>query len=235
MLDIKLQVKNVIKSLENVADPDRCEYVKNYFPTNTQVIGVKIPDLRIVSTALDKQLKECSAEEVLEFALALLKERIFECQLIAYEVVSRHKETMSKLKESDVTKMGQTLDNWLTVDTFGALIAGPTWRDGRIPDTTLHSWAKSRDHWWRRVAIVCTVALNQKARGGRGDARRTLDICRIVADDHDDMVEKALSWALRELAKRDINPVKLFIQEHKDVLANRVIREVSRKITTGRK
>lgn len=184
MLDINLQVKNVIKSLENKADSQRREYAKNYYPTNTRVIGIKIPDLRIVSKALDKQLKRCSVKEVLEFALALLKEHIFECQLIAYEVVSRHKETMSKLNESDVQKMGQALDNWVTIDTFAVLVAGPTWRDGRISDATLYNWVKSKDRWWRRVAVVCTVALNQKAHGGKGDAKRTLDICRMVVDDY---------------------------------------------------
>jgi len=49
------------------------------------------------------------------------------------------------------------------------------------------------------------------------------------------MVLKALSWALRELAKRDPAPVVKFINVYQDVFNPRVIREVERKITTGKK
>jgi 3-methyladenine DNA glycosylase AlkD len=49
------------------------------------------------------------------------------------------------------------------------------------------------------------------------------------------MVAKGLSWALRELAKRDVEPVVEFINKHEAVLPRRVVREVKRKIETGRK
>ncbi|HUS10646.1 MAG TPA: DNA alkylation repair protein, partial [Pyrinomonadaceae bacterium] len=64
-------------------------------------------------------------------------------------------------------------------------------------------WARSKNRWLRRTALVSTVPLNNKARGGRGDSERTLMICEMLLDDRDDMVIKALSWALRELSKRD--------------------------------
>ena len=56
--------------------------------------------------------------------------------------------------------------------------------------------------------MVSTVSLNNNARGGKGDTTRTLNICKMLVADRDDMVVKALSWALRELAKRDPEPVK---------------------------
>jgi len=57
----------------------------------------------------------------------------------------------------------------------------------------------------------------------------------MLMTDRDDMVVKALSWALRELAKRDPKSVQEFLHDHKDVLAPRVFREVSNKLTTGLK
>ncbi len=49
------------------------------------------------------------------------------------------------------------------------------------------------------------------------------------------MVAQSLSWALRELAKRDPTPVVQFLTKHDEVLAARVKREVRRKTETGRK
>jgi 3-methyladenine DNA glycosylase AlkD len=77
--------------------------------------------------------------------------------------------------------------------------------------------------------------LNNKARGGRGDATRTLAICNLVVDDREDMVVKALSWSLRELAKRDRRSVKEFLDEKHPRLSRRVLREVTNKLNTGLK
>ncbi len=57
----------------------------------------------------------------------------------------------------------------------------------------------------------------------------------IVLAIRDDMVVKALSWALRELAKRDAAAVATFVRRHAARLAPRVRREVRNKLETGRK
>jgi 3-methyladenine DNA glycosylase AlkD len=49
------------------------------------------------------------------------------------------------------------------------------------------------------------------------------------------MVVKAMSWALRELAKRDPHAVRAFLSTHGQRAAARVRREVTNKLTTGRK
>ncbi len=121
------------------------------------------------------------------------------------------------------------------MDTFACYLAGPAWRERQIADRIVHRWARSPDRWWRRTALVCTVALNNQARGGRGDAERTLGVCRLLLADRDDMVVKALSWALRELAKRDAPAARAFVEEHRNELAARVLREVGNKLRTGLK
>jgi len=57
----------------------------------------------------------------------------------------------------------------------------------------------------------------------------------MVAKDRDDMVVKAVSWALRELAKRDSASVRAFLRREGDRLAPRVLREVRNKLATGLK
>ena len=79
------------------------------------------------------------------------------------------------------------------------------------------------------------MPLNRISAGGTGDTERTLGVCRLLVDDRDDMVVKALSWALRELVRHDVRSVRGFLSTHKKDLAARVVREVNNKITTGRK
>jgi 3-methyladenine DNA glycosylase AlkD len=79
------------------------------------------------------------------------------------------------------------------------------------------------------------VVLNSPRHGGQGDIPRTLAVCRLLVDDDDDMVVKALSWALRKLVAHDPEVVRGFLAEHEDTLAARVKREVRNKLTTGLK
>ncbi|HSJ55847.1 MAG TPA: DNA alkylation repair protein, partial [Anaerolineae bacterium] len=112
---------------------------------------------------------------------------------------------------------------------------GPAWRDGLVDDDLVHRWARSEDRWGRRAALVSTVALNVRSQGGTGDVPRTLDVCHRLVADPDDMVVKALSWALRELVVHDPETVEAFLVEHDDVLAARVKREVRNKLRIGLK
>ena len=79
------------------------------------------------------------------------------------------------------------------------------------------------------------MPLNLRSRGGVGEVGRTLEVCRRLAGDGDDMVVKALSWALRELVVWDPVAVRRFLDAHHEVLAARVRREVRSKLETGRK
>ena len=119
------------------------------------------------------------------------------------------------------------------MDAFGVTLVGQAWRDGRVTDSKIASWARSSNRWRRRLALVATVPLNSRTRGGRGDARRTLQVCRVLIDDRDEMVVKAMSWALRELAKREPKTVVRFVRDEEDRLAARVRREVRNKLQTG--
>ena len=134
----------------------------------------------------------------------------------------------------DLEQLGAGLDSWVAVDCFACYLAGPAWRNGQVSDRLIHRWARSADRWWRRAALVSTVPLNSRSQGG-GDAVRTFAVCERLLDDRDDMVVKALSWALREAAKRDPAAVRDFVAGRRDRLAARVLREVGNKLTTGRK
>jgi 3-methyladenine DNA glycosylase AlkD len=130
------------------------------------------------------------------------------------------------------------MNTWSDVDCFGCFVGGVAWRSGRISDREVARFASSADRWRRRAALVATVPLNAKSRGATsatGEAARTLAVCAQLLDDRDDMVVKAMSWALRELAKRNPLAVREFLSAHSERLAARVRREVANKLTTGRK
>jgi 3-methyladenine DNA glycosylase AlkD len=178
-------------------------------------------------------LKKASPDFVLSVARALV--HTYSQRSIPYELLLYHKAAFQSLGEAEIEDLGQGIRGWHAVDCFGRLLSGPAWLAGLISDEIVHKWAQSEDLWWRRAALVTTVALNMKASGGTGDTARTLAVCSMLVDDHEDMVVKALSWALRVLAPWDPASVQAFLTEYDTRLAARVKREVNNKLTTGLK
>lgn len=191
------------------------------------------PAVRAVRRRYTKQLEDATARDVLAIAYELLERR--GSRFVAYELIAFHPETMASLGAGHLRRLGRGMASWGDVDTFCCLVAGAVWREGQVADALIHSWAHSKDRWWRRSALVATVPLNVRARGGTGDARRTLAVCRLLIDDRDDMVVKAMSWALRALSEHDPAAVRRFLKTHEDALAVRVLREVRNKLSTGLK
>lgn len=189
--------------------------------------------LRSLRREYSKRLASVDPRTVVELASQLMDHGGFDHRGVAYELVYYHRGALASLKTPKLVELGRGIDSWGAVDSFAVLLAGPAWREQQVPTSRIRSWARSKDRWWRRAAVVSTVALNSRARGGRGDTPRTLEICRLVVEDRDDMVVKGLSWALRELAKRDPEAARQFLDEHRPNLAARVVREVTNKLTTG--
>ena len=189
--------------------------------------------LRALRCEVSREIRDRGARDVLALAQALLAgptERF-----IAYELVQKHPEAAAALGQRELERLGKGMSSWVEVDCFAVYLAGPSWRNGQVGDSLIRRWTRSKDRWWRRAALVSTVPLNMRSRGGAGDASRTLAVCRLLLDDRDDMVVKALSWALRELAKRDPASVRRFLAQHESQLAPRVLREVRNKLRTGLK
>jgi 3-methyladenine DNA glycosylase AlkD len=193
-----------------------------------------VPEWRTLRRQWSRALRFHPAHEVIRLASELVDNGPWG-RLTAYELVAHHPGGIAALTTASIRRLSRGLADWGSVDTFACYLAGPAWREGRLPTRQVHTWLRSKDRWQRRVAVVCTVALNVRARGGRGDVPRTLAVCRHVAADRDDMVVKALSWALRSLVEWDREAVSSFLAEHQDTLASRVKREVGTKLRTGRK
>jgi len=225
----------IIEKLKSKVDSKRIEFAKKSYPTKMKVLGVKVPDLKQVLNSFKPKIKHLSEIEKIKLIKELINTNTFECQQFGFEIINYDKKLIFYLTEKDALEMKKNLDNWISVDYFAGILYGPLWREGKISDRKVECLAKSKDFWERRIAVVSTVALNQKTRGGKGDAKRTLKICALVTKDDNDMVVKALSWALRELAKVEKQPVIDFMKKYDNILSQKVKREVSNKLNLGTK
>jgi 3-methyladenine DNA glycosylase AlkD len=226
----------VVETVKALVNPDKQKLEAEIVDRMRELQSGTVDEIRSVRREFSKRLAKSSPEMVTELALRLLRKQRVVPRFVAYELILHHKAALASLDSRLLEQLGEGISSWADVDTFSCYLAGPAWRERQVPDSLIKRWARDKDRWWRRAAVVTTVPLNNNARGGAsGDTGRTLMICSLVVSDRDDMVVKALSWALRELSKKDANAVQRFLREHDGELASRVKREVTNKLSTGLK
>ncbi len=189
--------------------------------------------MRLVRKKYSQELRSANAEFMLGLARELVQTESH--RWIAFELIQAHPQAFACIGAKELEEFGAGINSWWRVDEFARTLAGPAWQKGQVSDELIWEWAHSSDRWWRRAALVSTVAWNVHSQGGPGDAPRTLRICELLAGDHEDMVVKALSWALRELVAYDTAAVEAFLRAHDSELSPRVKREVGNKLRTGLK
>jgi 3-methyladenine DNA glycosylase AlkD len=191
--------------------------------------------MRAVRKRWSAALRGTPADEVLATVAALEARSDQTGKWLAYELIRVHPGAFAAVAEAQIQGFAERAQSWYAVDALGTILTGALWAKGRLSDARVEAWSRSPDLWLRRSALVATVGLNALGSGGPGDAARTLPIARRLASDREDMVVKALSWALRVLSQRDRPAVEAFVAEMGETLAPRVRREVRHKLSTGLK
>lgn len=235
----KQDLNNIIEELHQsflqLMDKGRKEFAIISYPSILKIYGVKNPDLKLILKELSVICKDFPATQKMELAKLLINEGYMETVQLAYEFIGLEKKALELFTEADFNDFTKGMDNWVCVDTFGVHVFGIAWRNQQISTNFIHQLAKHPNFWMRRLALVATIPLNMKSRGGKGDIDKTLAVCELLLNDRHDMVVKALSWSLRMLSSIGKNEVENFMVKHQVVLHARIKRELNNKLTTGKK
>ena len=189
-------IQEVLEALSDLSSEKRREQIRYFAPGSQEVVGVNNPDMKEVIKALKDKYISWDVLEWIALCKELVKRDIYECQFVAYELIGRNKKLLNSLNYQDLIDLWRNLDNWASVDHYTVGIYGVLWGMGVVKDQHIEKLLKSDNFWDRRVAVVSTVALNLKSRGGTGDTPRTLAVCEKVVNDREDLIRKALSWHL---------------------------------------
>jgi 3-methyladenine DNA glycosylase AlkD len=116
------------------------------------------PNVRAIRREYSRKLRQADKAFVLELARELVTN--YGYRGLPYELVRYHKAAFQSLGAAELEELGQGIDSWWSVDSWARKLAGPAWLKGQVPDEVIDQWARSEDRWWRRAALVSTVALN---------------------------------------------------------------------------
>jgi 3-methyladenine DNA glycosylase AlkD len=158
VVEARVRAQEALERLRAAADPERREKTRTYFPSRLEILGVSAPAQRAILRPLARSLRDAPAREVLLVARALLATGVHEARQVAFELVGGRRDVVAGLTGKAVRSLGRGNDNWASVDSFSVYVAGPAWREGEVGDADVLRWCRGPDRWWRRTALVSTVA-----------------------------------------------------------------------------
>ena len=151
------------------------------------------------------QREQWTVDDAVRFADALMPNRYLEVKSVGLEVLAGfRKEFRPSLLARCKTWLARDYSaNWATTDAMCGIVIGPLLLKHPALVPQLRAWAGHKNMWVRRASIV---GLLKPMRVGR-----TIDqvyaTARRLHPDRNDLIHKAVGWALRDAGK--IDPVRL--------------------------
>lgn len=220
-------------ALEARSDPAYREGSQRVAPTRLEVLGVRTPDLRVTARAWRRANRDADAASVRFLVDALWAAPSREERALGLEILRLHPELLASLPAGWHRARAADLDDWALCDLLGTAIVGP-WvlADPPARMELLYELVAGDGVWRPRLALVATVPIT---RSGAVAPDFALSLLDRVLGRREPMIVKAVSWALREVAKKERRRASLYLRDRGDVLPAVVRREAGNVIRTGRK
>jgi 3-methyladenine DNA glycosylase AlkD len=131
----------------------------------------------------------------------LIENRYLEAKSVGIEVVARYRRAFAPRllpRWKRWLAMNHSA-NWATTDAMCGALIGPTLVQFPERAGDMLGWSRHSNMWVRRASIVSLIPLARK-----GQALDLLyDIAKRLHRDAEDLIQKAVGWALREAGKAD--------------------------------
>lgn len=208
------------KKVRTKAKKDRAKTNAWFFKTGKgeygegdKFLGLTMPEQRAVA----RQFRDLSLKEVER----LLKGVWHEERMIGLLILVHRYEAGTEVEKEKIfayyIKHRHAVNNWDLVDVTTPSIIGD-FLYTRNKDL-LYTYARSKNLWERRIAIVATYPFIK-----RGLLQDTFRISKLLLNDTEDLIHKAVGWMLREVGKQDRKKLERFLTKHIQELPRTTLR-----------
>jgi len=225
--NIKYSVKNILEKLKNKANPENLSGMARYGISTANRLGNSIPFLRKLAKKIGKNNK---------LALALWEEGIDETKILASMIGEE-----DKLTKEEAEKWVADFNSWDVCDQ----VCMNLFRKLPFAEKKIKEWSKREEEFAKRAAfaLIACIAVYDKERPDN-EFIKFLPIIKRGATDERNYVKKAVSWALRNIGKKNKNLNKEVTKFAKELektdskyakwIAKRTLKDIAREKVTRR-
>ena len=246
---MNITAKEIISTLLSMGDEQQRQNLMRFFKTGKgeygegdEFLGIRVPDTRIV-------VKEAKLRVPFDQIEILLKSEWHEARLCGFLLlVEEMKAALPKARQASTTNAerreqiarfylqhAKRANNWDLVDMSCPKILGK-WllypqADGTMPNREiLYELASSTNLWEQRIAMVtCWMLIRDNQ---YDDALR---LATILLPHPHDLIHKAVGWMLREVGKRDIDILEIYLDKHAKEMHRTTLRYAIEKMNEAKR
>ena len=220
----------ILHSLRQHIDAEKAIVLPRFFKTGEgeygegdKFLGITVPHIRLVARQY--------GHAPLEVVNRLLDSEWHECRMCALLIlVMQYKKATEEDKQAIFNlylSRTERINNWDLVDLSAPGIVG----EHLYPCTDrsiLYRLAESPLLWNRRIAMVSTLTFIR-----RGDFNDTFALADKLVTSRHDLMQKAVGWMLREMGKRNIALLRIFLDKHAATMPRTMLRYAIEKMDSA--
>ena len=182
----------------------RGDHGLGFYNTGTQPMRALAKSIHLA------QRDRWAVSHAMAFADALIVDRYLEVKSVGIEVVARYRREFSPdlLARWKRWLSGNHSANWATTDTICGMLIGPLLVQHPELAVRMRAWSKDRNVWVRRASIVGLLPVVR----ARGEIDLVYEIAKRLHPDPNDLIHKAVGWALREAGKIDSGRLERYLR-----------------------
>ncbi|WP_051184860.1 DNA alkylation repair protein [Leptospira broomii] len=214
------KASEISQELQNLADPAKAKILAGFFKTGPGqygegdiFLGIQVPSLRKIS----KKYRGLPLKEMQVLVRSKLHEERLTGFFILCETFSKTEEIYRKQLHDFYLKNLRYVNNWDLVDLSSRIMIGEYLLDK--DRSFLYELAKSKSLWERRISIISTYAFIRES-----DFSDTIRISRILRNDSEDLIHKAVGWMLREVGNRNLQTEIKFLDKNAGKMPRTMLR-----------
>ncbi|MFO7666609.1 MAG: DNA alkylation repair protein [Desulfobacterales bacterium] len=206
--DMNSKTKQIMRRLRELSDSGIAAHSRRFFKTEKgeygegdRFLGIRVPVIR----KCVKEYRSISLEDITD----LLNSPFHEARLLALLILVAKYDSVSAIPEKEAVYrayLGNTefINSWDLVDCSAEHIVGAhLFLRDRKP---IYRLVRSANLWERRIGIISTFHFIKKK-----DFQDTLECAKLLLNDREDLIHKAVGWMLREIGKLDIDAEEKFL------------------------
>ncbi|MBA3052689.1 MAG: DNA alkylation repair protein [Candidatus Omnitrophota bacterium] len=211
----------IIRKLKELGDKDIARHSQRFFKTGKGeygegdiFLGLRVPAIR----ECVKTFKETSLDDTLH----ILKSPFHEARLLAVlMLVDKYSMVKTNNEKEEIYRAylsnREFINNWDLVDSSAHYIVG---QHLFLKDRKqLYKLLRSASLWDRRIGIMSTFYFIKK-----DVFDDTLAIAKLLLEDTEDLIHKAVGWMLREVGNRDRTAEEKFLKKYYKVMPRTMLR-----------
>jgi 3-methyladenine DNA glycosylase AlkD len=226
----------VVAALKRLGSPSGTFDASRYFRGDHDLgfynVGTK--PMRDLARAIYLANRErWSVNDAVAFADSLIADRYLEVKSVGIEVMARYRRAFTPrlLRVWKGWLARNHSANWATTDAICGSLIGPLLVQHPALAEHMRGWARDRNMWVRRASIVGVIPLAR-----RGAALDTLyDIASTLHEDDEDLIQKAVGWALREGGKTDMARLERYLRKNGPAIPRTTLRYAIERFPDARR